>query len=275
MNQVLITELMELFNNPELFEEIDDQKISFRDAFEQGIITDGEIFSIYWNTIYSICDQFKTQYPNVIVACDNKKFWRKEFFPFYKAHRKADRQSSNINWPKIFHSLNIFKERAINNPYFKILDVEGAEADDIIAVLTARFADENEVLIVSSDKDFVQLQKYPNVSQYSTVANNFIKIDDPIRFIKEHIIKGDRGDGIPNFLSDDNVFVTGKRQKMIKTEKLQMWVTQKPQDFCNEENLSKYNRNATLIDFENIPQEIKDRINETYNNDKFEVKNVK
>ena len=112
------------------------------------------------------------------------------------------------------------------------MDVEGAEADDIIAVLTARLSSSDNILILSSDKDFGQLQKYPNVTQYSPILKRFIKIDNPTTFIREHILKGDRGDGIPNFLSPDNTFAAGERQKVINSKRLQEWISQDAETFC-------------------------------------------
>ena len=137
------------------------------------------------------------------------------------------------------------------SPY-KVLDVDGAEADDVIAVLTARLSSNSSVLILSSDKDFSQLQKYPNVTQYSPILKRFIKIDDPKTFIREHVLRGDRGDGIPNFLSPDDTFVRGLRQKVINSKKLSEWIGKDPNDFCDSTMLRGYKRNQMLVDFEYI-----------------------
>ena len=142
------------------------------------------------NTIRSNVKQFKSKYPNVVLCCDSKKYWRKEYFPFYKSQRKVDREASGLDWSMIFDTLNRLRDEM--KEYFpsKVLDVEGAEAADVIAGLTARLAPSTNILILSSDKDFGQLQKYPNVTQYSPILKRFIKIDDPKSFIREHIIKG-------------------------------------------------------------------------------------
>ena len=221
------------------------------------------------NTIRSNVKQFKSKYPNVILCCDNKKYWRKEFFPFYKSQRKHDREASGLDWHLIFDTLNKIRDEFKESFPYKVLDVESAEADDIIAVLTARLSAHGSVLILSSDKDFGQLQKYPNVTQYSPILKRFIKIDNPTTFIREHIIKGDRGDGIPNFLSADNTFAVGERQKVINSKKLQEWVNQDAETFCTTDVMLRgYKRNQTLVDFDYIPNDIQRKIVEAFDETK-------
>jgi hypothetical protein len=213
------------------------------------------------NTIRSQVRQFKNKYPNVIICCDNRHYWRKDYFPFYKANRKTDREASGLDWGMIFDTLNRIRDELKANFPYKIIDVDGAEADDVIAVLTARFAASSSVLILSSDKDFAQLQKYPNVTQYSPILKRFIKIDDPASFTKEHILKGDRGDGIPNILSPDNTFVAGERQKVLNSKKLQEWLKQDAETFCTTDDMLRgFKRNQTLVDFDYIPNNIQSSI---------------
>jgi hypothetical protein len=213
------------------------------------------------NTIRSNVKQFRSKYPNVILCCDSKHYWRRDVFPFYKAHRKHDREASGLDWNMIFEVLNRLRDDLRDNFPYKTLNVEGAEADDVIAVLTARLAPHGGILILSSDKDFAQLQKYPNVSQYSPILKRFIKIDDPQTFIREHVIKGDRGDGIPNFLSPDNCFAAGDRQKPISSKKLTEWLQQDASKFCTtDEMLRGYKRNQMLVDFDYIPDDIQKKI---------------
>jgi hypothetical protein len=219
------------------------------------------------NSLRSYIKQFKNKYGDVVIACDNKKYWRRDVFPFYKSHRKKDREKSGFDWNLIFETLNKIREELKENFPYKVIDVDGAEADDIIGVLAARYSPHEEVLILSSDKDFVQLQKYDNVSQYSPLLKKYISTDNPNHFIKEHIIKGDRGDGIPNFLSPDNVFALGERQKSIRKDKLAQWISMDPKEFCvNESMLRGYKRNQMLVDLDYIPEDIKSNIVEEYEN---------
>ena len=221
------------------------------------------------NSLRSYTRQFKTKYGDIIIACDSKKYWRRDIFPFYKAHRKVDREKSGMDWHLIFQTLNKIRDELKENFPYKVIDVEGAEADDVIGILAARMSAHEEILILSSDKDFMQLQKYPNVVQYSPILKRFIKSDNPNEYIKEHIIRGDRGDGIPNFLSPDNTFVAGERQKVINKKKLTEWINGDPTKFCITDNmLRNYKRNQMLVDLDYIPDDISKKIVEAYDRPK-------
>lgn len=219
------------------------------------------------NSLRSYSKQFRGKYGEIVVACDSKNHWRKGVFPYYKMHRKRDRDKSDFDWYLIFETINkIREELKLFFPY-RVVEVDGAEADDIIATLVAQRHKSEEILILSSDKDFVQLQKYPNVTQYSPILKRFIKTENPIEYVKEHIIKGDRSDGIPNFLSSDNVFITGERQKNISKKKLAEWIKSDPEDFCTTElMLRNYNRNQMLVDLDKIPLEVSNQIINTFIN---------
>lgn len=228
-------------------------------------IQENMVRHIVLNSIRSFSRQFKNKYGELVVCCDNKNYWRREVFPFYKAHRKKDREKSDFDWNLIFNTLNKIKEELKEFSPYRVIEVEYAEADDIIAVLTEHFSKTQSILILSSDKDFVQLQKYKDVRQYSPAMKRFINTDNPHAFIKEHIIRGDRGDGVPNFLSPDNVFALGERQKSINNRKLVEWLDQNPEDFCtNDQMLRGFKRNQMLVDFDHIPAEIRDKILKAY-----------
>lgn len=252
LNQVLISNLMQQINsNP---------KISLDEDLIRHMVL---------NSLRSYTRQFKQKYGQVVICCDSKKYWRREVFPFYKSNRKKDRDASALDWTAIFEILNKIRDEL--KEYFpgRVIEVEGAEADDIIGTLTVRASANEEVLILSSDKDFVQLQKYPNVSQYSPILKRYIQTDNPHQYIKEHIIRGDRGDGIPNFLSADNVFALGERQKTINSKKLSEWISKAPEEFCtNDTMLRGYKRNQMLVDLDYIPDTIRQKIVEAYDNAK-------
>ena len=122
------------------------------------------------------------------------------------------------------------------------------------------------ILILSGDKDFIQLHKYDGVKQYSPVSKDYVKHDDPVRFLREHIMRGDRSDGIPNFLSEDDTFVNGGRQTRLTSAKITEWGSLTPQDFCDYKMMRNYTRNQLMIDFEYIPNELKNNIINTYTN---------
>ena len=96
------------------------------------------------------------------------------------------------------------------------------------------------------------------------MLKKFVNEQDPRLYIKEHILKGDRSDGIPNFLSSDNTFVDELRQRPLAKKKIETWIDLEPEDFCTEEMLRNYQRNKTLIDLDCIPSDLKVTIMEEY-----------
>ena len=225
------------------------------------------------NTIRTYVKKFKDSHgPEIVIACDNKKYWRREIFPHYKAGRKKAREASGHDWSTIFDCLNkIRDELKVNSPY-KVLDVDSAEADDIIAVLSLKYSATQKIMILSSDKDFAQLQKYPNVEQFSPILKKAIKEPLPSAQLKQLIIRGDKSDGIPNILTKDDVFVTGGRQKPITEVKIIGWMNQEPKEFCNEDMLRNYARNEMLIDLTRIPESLKEVILHSYDEAKGRTK---
>jgi 5'-3' exonuclease len=220
------------------------------------------------NILRSHVKQFRGEYGEVVLCCDNKKYWRKEFFPFYKAGRKKTREKSDLDWHLIFDILgNLKKELKENFPY-KVVDVEGAEADDIIGTLTPLYSSNEKVLILSSDGDFLQLQQYKNVKQYNPTQKKFVKSENPLLELKEKIISGDKGDGIPNVLSPADCFVRDLRQKPITKNKMQQMLNEAYGDWEDENARIGFSRNQTLIDLRQIPDDIKNLIIDTYNNTK-------
>jgi 5'-3' exonuclease len=217
------------------------------------------------NVIRTYVKKFKaTHGPEVVIACDNKHYWRRDIFPQYKASRKKNRDASGHDWASIFECLHKIKEELKENSPYKVVDVDTCEADDIIAVLTMKYAAHGKVMILSSDKDFAQLQKFPNVEQFSPILKKFIKEQLPAAQLKQMIIRGDKGDGIPNILSPDNVFTEGGRQKPITEVKIIQWMNQQPEDFCVGEMLRNYKRNEMLIDLSKIPNNLQESILDKY-----------
>jgi len=226
-------------------------------------------------SIKSYKKKFHAEYGELVLCYDSKHYWRKEIFPYYKQNRKKDREKSSHNWSQIFEILNKIRDEIRDNFPYIVLEIYGTEADDIIATLTKYIAVQNikkqkqnlpteKVLILSGDKDFIQLNKYPCVSQYNPLQKKFVNGIDPKLYIKEHVIKGDRSDGIPNFLSPSDTFVTGKRQKPISKKNIDKWITSEPESYCNSEQLVNYHRNLKLIDLSMIPAEIETKIIEEF-----------
>ena len=218
------------------------------------------------NSIRMYKTKFGAEYGKMVIACDSTNYWRRQLFPYYKANRKKSQAASELDWKAIFECLNKIRDEITEYFPYTTIRIDTAEADDIIGSLCKEFGNTNEkILIISGDKDFQQLQHYMNVKQYNPVLKKFITCNDPDKFLKEHIIKGDSGDGIPNFLSDDNCLVTGVRQKPITQKKLDSWVNKNPEEFCDSlTQLRNYKRNQQLIDLNMIPDIVYKQIIDSY-----------
>ena len=256
-NQVAISSLMEQIG-------------SSKKSVEENLVR-----HMILNVIRTYVKKFKvTHGPEVVIACDNRNYWRREFFPQYKASRKKNRDASGHDWNSIFECLHKIKEELKEYSPYKVIDIDTAEADDIIAVLAMRQSSQEKVMILSSDKDFAQLQKFPNVEQFSPILKKFIKEPLPNVQLKQMIIRGDKGDGIPNIMSPDGVFVDGGRQKPITEAKIIVWLNQEPTEFCNEDMLRNYKRNELLIDLTQIPESLQKTIIDTYESSTAKTKQV-
>ena len=204
------------------------------------------------------------EYGEVVLTWDSKHSWRRDYFPEYKASRRKGREESDLDWDDIFGTLNKIRNEIKQNFPYKYLEVFGAEADDIIGFLCEENKDE-KIMIISGDKDFIQLQKYPNVKQWSPITKKDVNGFNPTTYLKEHILKGDTSDGVPNVLSPDNTFVDGLRQRPLSRKKIQSWLVGGGSDW-NDEVKRNFQRNSTLIDLSRTPEELKNQIRLEYNN---------
>ena len=235
------------------------------------------------NTIRGIRSRFFNEYGELVICCDSKKNWRRDIFPHYKAQRRISRQASEdsgeMDWKTTFDVLGEIREEVRDNLPYPMVTVEGAEADDVIGALCISFGDtaprttidsgplffesnkKPKILIYSSDRDFAQLQRFSNVYQYSPFLKSFIKEPNPARCLMEHVLRGDKSDGVPNFLSDGDTFVIeGKRQKPIRQKDLDQMLTQTPDVFCTTPKMREgFERNQNMIDLRFMPGDIYSR----------------
>lgn len=246
--------------------------------------TDSEVKNLIRHVTLSTLKSYKKkygkEYGDLVICCDGRKYWRREIFPHYKANRKKAREASDLNWTLIFDTLSEMRDDIAKHFPYKVIHLDRAEADDVIAVL-AKHTQENDliqeglieepqkVLILSSDGDFIQLQKYKNVTQWSPMQKKQIKANAKELHEKKitHIVKaGD--DGIPNILSKDDVFVVGERQKPVSAKRLQEFL-ELGYDACkNDDERRNWHRNVKLIDFDHIPEDVSAQIIDTYVNNK-------
>lgn len=213
------------------------------------------------NSLRAYKQKFGYEYGEMIIACDDKNYWRKQIFPYYKANRKKTRDASEINWSQVYEIFNKVKQEIKDYFPYRVIQVESAEADDIIATLVKSRSE--PALILSGDKDFVQLQLDEDVKQYDPVRKKWITHADPRRFLLEHILKGDQGDGIPNILSDDDTFVTDKRQKPLTQKKIDtIYLEGIP--IADLPLVKNYSRNQKLVDLSKIPDSIQKQVLDKY-----------
>ena len=246
MNQVMISNLMAQIK---------------RDTLDEKLVR-----HMVLTSLRSYEKQYVEEYGEVVLAYDSRHYWRKDVFPYYKQNRKKDRQKSGHDWSSIFEVLNKIRDEIKEYFPYKVIEVHGAEADDVISTLCKNKGPKDRILILSGDKDFIQLQKYPGVTQYNPITKRPVTNDNPHKYIKEHVMRGDKSDGIPNFLSSDDCIVQGVRQKPISQKKIAKWIDQSPQQFClDTEQMRNYHRNQRLIDFDYVPEEIEQQILDEYN----------
>lgn len=220
------------------------------------------------NSLRAYNKKYRGIFGELVIACDSKNYWRKEVFPYYKGSRKKMREKSSFDWKGAFENISLVKEELKEVFPHKVMEVDGCEADDIIGFLGLTKSYTEKVMIVSGDEDFCQLQGKGifQLSQYSPIVKKELKIEDPAAFLKEHIIQGDSGDGVPNILSRDEVLITeGLRQNPITKKKLAVWLNQAPEVFCEtEEMFRNWKRNKFLIDLTEIPLNIIERISQEW-----------
>lgn len=228
------------------------------------IIDESMVRHMILNSIRMYRMEHHDEYGEVVLTWDSKHSWRRDYYPEYKASRRKGREESDLDWDDIFGTLNKIRNEIKENFPYKYLEVFGAEADDIIGFLCEENRDE-KIMIISGDKDFIQLQKYPNVKQWSPITKKDVNGFNPTTYLKEHILRGDTSDGVPNVLSPDNTFVDGLRQRPLSRKKIQSWLLGGGSDW-NDEVKRNFQRNSTLIDLSRTPEELKNQIRLEYNN---------
>lgn len=236
-------------------------------SFKDDLVRGGEkemqdlIRHVTLSSIKSYKKRYSKEYGQVILACDARNYWRKGFFPQYKGARKKNREASDLNWNMVFDTLNLIREEIKEHFPYSVLHVDRCEADDVIAALvkqTQEFGKHEEVMIVSSDGDFKQLQKYPNVKQFSPIQKKSVNCSTLELRTKlvEHVVKGDSGDGIPNILSQDDIFLIEGRQSPVSSKRLAEFLDRGFDACRNDVERRNWHRNQTLVDFEFIPEDV-------------------
>lgn len=238
--------------------------MAVRNTGEIAEITPKFMAHVALNCLRTYKKKFDVAYgPEMVLACEGYKSWRREIFPEYKAKRRADKKD-DLDWKEVYQVINDIKASLKASFPYKVIEAEHAEADDIIASIVEHVNGMSPIMIVSGDKDFLQLQKYAQVHQYRPVQKNMAISNNPRMDLREMIMTGDVSDGIPNFLSDNDTFVVpSKRQRPLRKERLAQWRIMEDPSLSHdwtEEMRHNYNRNRVLIDFDCIPAPLKSEI---------------
>lgn len=237
-------------------------------------IEEGMVRHMILNSLRSYKAKFGSEYGELVIACDNTNYWRRQAFPYYKANRKKNQEASELDWKAIFECLNKIRQELKDYFPYRVIDVESAEADDIIGTLVREFGCGEEetmfgldepILILSGDKDFIQLHVHKNVKQYDPTRKKWVAHDDPDKYLYEHILKGDAGDGVPNVLSSDDCFVIGVRQKPLTQKKIQALEELGLDGKFDHPLYRNFMRNKKLIDLNFTPEHIREKVMEQYN----------
>ena len=227
-----------------------------------GEVSEDMLRHMILNSVRNYQKKYAREYGEIVLCTDASHTWRKDFYPLYKANRKKTREASDMDWGKLFSTLNVVKQEIKENFPYRYMFVEKCEADDIIAILVRKYAPHEKILIVSGDKDFQQLHKFPNVKQWSPNLNKMIDCQDPSSFLQEHILRGDKSDGIPNILSNDDCFDLGIRQTPLRKPVVDKYLRISIEK--DDKYYRNYLRNQTLIDLEFIPEPIVESILSEY-----------
>ena len=250
---------------------IDFNQIALSNIIIQKLNEEDIIRHMILNSIRMYNKKYRDEYGQLVICCDGMNTWRRDYFPEYKANRKKSRDDSGQDWNEIFRILNTVREEIKQYLPYKVIHLEGCEADDIIGALTLEtqeFGKDEPIMIISSDKDFIQLQKFNNVKQFSPMQKKLVKDTDgnPRTYLFNHIMRGDTGDGVPNVLSSDDTFITEKSQTPLRQTRIDDWL-EKSDNLrnCMDENTYRnYQRNKKLIDLTEIPEDIKLNIINTF-----------
>tara|TARA_B110000503_G_scaffold74090_1_gene114427 strand:+ start:3435 stop:4295 length:861 start_codon:yes stop_codon:yes gene_type:complete len=231
-------------------------------------IDENLIRHMFLNSVRANRKKFTNEYGEIVICADGKNTWRREAYPYYKANRKKTRDKSELDWNNLFSIMNTIRDEMREFFPYKVIHIDHCEADDIIGTICHQEGTQLNVggekyLVLSADKDFIQLQTYANIDQYDPIRKRWLSDKNPVQFLEEHIIKGDAGDGVPNILSPDNCLAVGERQKPMTQKRMALFKGTK--ENMDEETLARFNRNKMMIDLGEVPQKYKDMILSEFN----------
>lgn len=234
-------------------------------------ISEDLVRHMFLTSLRSNRKKFVDEYGEMVICCDGKNSWRREAFSYYKASRRKNREKSELDWNELFRIIGKIREELDEYFPYKVIHIDRCEADDIIGTICHEYGTDlnmgsEKFLVLSGDKDYIQLLKYANVEQYDPVRKKFIRHANPDDYLMEHILRGDTGDGVPNVLSADNSIAIGERQKPMTSKRLKAF--KESLDSMDETTRIRYFRNKTVIDLTETPEKYKEQILEEFRKEK-------
>src|SRR5210317_2569896 len=252
---------------------LDYNQIALSNIIVQKLNDEQMIRHMIINSIRMYNKKYRDEYGQMVICADGMNTWRKEYYPQYKAHRKKHRDNSDLDWTEIFRILHLVRDEIKENLPYKVIHMDGCEADDIIGTLTMQtqeFGQHEPVMIVSSDKDFIQLHKFSNVKQFSPIQKKMVSDSNPRTYLWNHIFRGDAGEGVPNVLSGDDTFISESKQTPLRQTRIDDWIhnAERLREVMPEELYRNYQRNKKLIDLSEIPEPPQQSIINNFNDQK-------
>jgi len=117
--------------------------------------------------------RFEGTYGELVLCIDCAPYWRKDVQTEYKENRKKTKDDK-IPWDTIYTWVNNLVDEMDTIFPFKVIRVKFAEADDTIAALARKYHTREKILIVSNDRDLLQLLPYAD--QYAPVKKVMHKL---------------------------------------------------------------------------------------------------
>lgn len=253
---------------------IDYNQIALANIFIQRLNDENMIRHMILNSIRMYNKKYRNEYGQMVIACDGPAVWRRQYYEYYKANRKKHRTATADvhNWMEIYRILDLVRSEILQNLPYKVIHMDHCEADDIIGSLvinSQEFGQDEPIMIISSDKDFIQLHKFKNVKQFSPQQKRLVqdKDNNPRTYLFNHVMRGDAGDGIPNVLSDDDTFISEKKQTPLRQTRIDDWLEKSDnlRECMDENTYRNYQRNRKLIDLTQIPEDVHENIINTFN----------
>lgn len=248
----------------------------YRTFFVQREESDETLAGLATHTaLVTLNKYFRQHKPDRVVMAFDRQSWRKAYTASdlcvskkpYKGNRRKDMTpSQQIKYQKFLDHLREFEALVAEHTTIITLVEDDLEADDLIAGFCQMHKDtDDEIVIISSDSDLLQLKRYPNVELISPATDKPQSLDefdgDPMYYLFTKCLRGDSTDNVQSAYP-------GVRQTKIKKayddsfERVQlMKTTWTDQDKTEHRVEILFEENQLLIDLEKQPEDIRELIN--------------